>query len=285
LQTAWFQALLSNASTAPYVDFVSYHQYLYQAANINAAWDTYNGVQSIYQRTQDTSAGVGATYALAESLVRAGKQPLGASTPVYITEYNINSSFNKDCCRNDPTFAPVWNALYVSDLLNTVYSGAQQTPAKLVYFAGNAYPYFCLIGQLDANQDCGYQPGSTPQPYPQYYTYQLLGSTDHLGLVNGGFMASSVQPPTGGGGPVVSAFYDTTQDAILITNPTATDFGTVPVTFDNVGFNSTSATLYQIVNGGSITSSSLPLSAQGSGFTTTVNLPPYSVQAISLRGN
>ena len=126
---------------------------------------------------------------------------------------------------------------------------------------------------------------STPQPYPQYYTYQLLASNTYLGLMNGGYLASSVQPGTAAGGPVVTAFYDATQDAILITNPTSTDYGAVPVTLNNVGFGSPAATLYQIVNGASINSSSLSLSAQGSGFTTTVNLTPYSVQAISLRGN
>ncbi len=281
----WFQALLSNPATAPYVDFVSYHQYIYGTATINATWDTYNGIPSMYQRTQDYNVGAAAVYTKAENLVKAGSQPLGANTPIYITEYNTNYTFAKDCCRNDPTYAPVWNALYVSDLFDTIYSGTNQAPGKLVYFAGNAYPYICLIGTVDANLDCEYQPGGTPQPYPQYYTYQLLGSTNYLGLVNGGFLATSVQPHAGAGGPVATAFYDATQDAILITNPTSTNYGAVPVTLNNVGFTSPVATLYQIVNGASINSSSLSLSAQGSGFTTTVNLPPYSVQAISLRGN
>ncbi|MGI8771797.1 MAG: choice-of-anchor D domain-containing protein [Acidobacteriaceae bacterium] len=283
--SSWISTLLSTASTAPYVDFISYHQYTFGQTALNVQWDSYNGNNSVYQFMQDPSFGVSSVYNKVYALVKAGKQPLGAKTPIYVTEFNSNWAFFQDCCKNDPVYAPLFNAVYISDLLNNVYSsGAPSMPGKLVYFASNAYPYFCLIGVPDANNDCLYSAGSTPQPYPQFYTYDLLSSNDYLGLVNGGYMAASISPPTGGGGPVATAFYTASQDAIMVTNPTSVDYGQVPVTLKNVGFGTPQATLYQIVNGASINSSSLALTAQGSNYSATISLPPYSVQAISLKG-
>ena len=99
-------------------------------------------------------------------------------------------------------------------------------PAKLFYFAGSAYPYFCLIGVKDSNNDCLYSAGATPVPYPQYYAFDLLASPNYLGLAAGGRMAASISTPTGGGGIATTAFYTSTQDAIVITNPTSTSFPT-----------------------------------------------------------
>jgi hypothetical protein len=56
------------------------------------------------------------------------------------------------------------------------------------------------------------------------------------------------------------------------------------VVAQNLGLTSPQATLYQIVNGQSINSSSLALTPQGAGYTATIAVPPYSVQAISLKG-
>ncbi len=282
--TNWLTTLLSNSSTAPYVDFVSYHQYLFGQQNLNVSWDSYTGSSSMYQRTQDPALGAVAYYNKVANWVKAGQQPLGAKTPIYIDEFNTNWAFFADCCRNDATYAPVWNALYISDLLNTVYSGTPAVPSKLVYFATNAYPYFCLLGTQDANMDCQYSIGATGQTYPQYYTFQLLASTNYLGLQKGGYLAPSVTPPAGGGGLVVSAFYNDSQDAILITNPTGTDYAQVQVSLQNTGYSAPQATLYQIVNGSSINSSSLALTPQGSNFTANIAVPRYSVQAISLKG-
>jgi hypothetical protein len=279
------QALLANTSTAPYVDFVSYHQYLYGNTQLDAQWDSYNIAQSIYQVTQSAAA---SNFNSISSILKAGKQPGGAQTPVFITEFNTNWAFAPDCCRNDPVYGPLWNALYISDLLNTVYSGTQAVPARLVYFAANAYPYFCLIGVPDQNSDCMNSSGSTLEPYPQYYTFQLLGSNNYLGLMNGGYMAASITPATRQGGLVVTGFYNSTngspQDAIVIVNPTGATYSQLPIVANNVGISSPQATLYQVVNGASINSSSVSLTQQGSGYTATINVPPYSVQAISLKG-
>ena len=279
----WLNALLNTASTAPYVDFVSYHQYMFGSTALQVEWDKYNGNMSMYQATQEPNLGAVGAYNKVLSDVMVGKQPLGANTPVYLSEFNTNWAFFKDCCRNDPTYAPLWNSLYVSYLLNSVYTGSVSVPKKLIYFAGTAYPWFCTIGVQDADMDCLYSTDKTNVPYPQYYAFQLLASPSYLGLAGGGYMAASVSPGSGGGGLVTTAFYTSTQDALVIVNPTSTAYSGITFDFANVGFATPHGTLYEIVNGASISSSSVALSAKGSGFTTTISVPAYSVQAISLK--
>jgi virulence-associated protein VapD len=279
----WLSALLTNSATAPYVDFVSYHQYIFGSSGLQAQWDTYNGNISLYEATQDPANGAFASYNKVLAQVALGNQPGGAQTPVYITEYNTNWTFFEDCCRNDATYAPVWNALYVTDLLNSVYNGTAKVPDKIIYFAGSAYPWFCMIGVQDTNMDCLNSVGATLVPYPQYYTYQLLASSNYLGLSGGGYMAKTLSTPTGGGGLATTAFYTASQDAIVITNPTSTAYSQIPVTFANPGFSNTQGTLYTIENGAQINSSAISFSVQGTSLTTTIDIPPYSVQAISLQ--
>jgi uncharacterized protein (UPF0333 family) len=150
------------------------------------------------------------------------------------------------------------------------------------YFAGSAYPWFCMIGVQDSNSDCLYSVGATPVPYPQYYVYDLIGSPHYLGLSAGGFMAKSISAPTGGGGLATTAFYTANKDAMVITNPTSTAYLQIIVTFANPGLTGTQGTLYQIVNGAQINSSPISFAVQGTSLTTTINVPAYSVQAISL---
>lgn len=278
-QPDWATALLTDPTTKDSIDFISYHQYMFDKSNLQVQWDTYNGNVSMYQQVQDSGASAQAVYKKASATVTAA----GASTPIYVTEYNTNWAFFKDCCRNDPAYAPVWNALYVTDLLDTAYLGLT-VPGKLIYFAGSAYPWICMIGVLDPNLDCLYSPNSVVEGYPQYYTYQLLSSHPYLGLVDGGHMAKTVAPPVGGGGLAVAAFYTASKDSILITNPTAAHYAQIQVSVQNVGYGTPSATLYQIVNGSLINSSSLALTPQGSGYTATIDIPPYSVQGIAVTG-
>jgi len=281
--SVWLSTLLTTASTAPYVDFVSYHQYIYGSTELPAQWDTYTGNPSVYEETQDPSIGATAIYNKVLAQTAAGKQPGGAQTPIYVTEFNTNWAFLADCCRNSPTYAPVWNALYTTDMLNSVYNGSLNMPTKLLYFAGQAYPYFCMIGVEDSNMDCLYSTGATPVPYPQYYPYQLIAGSDYLGLSAGGYMAKSISTPTGGGGLATTAFYTSTQDAIVITNPTATSYSQISVTLANPGFSTSQGTLYTIENGSQINSTPVSFSAQGGNLTTTIEVPPYSVQAISVK--
>ena len=96
-------------------------------------------------------------------------------------------------------------------------------------------------------------------------------------------MAQRLSTPTGGGGLATSAFYTPTQDAIVIVNPTSTSYSQIAVTFANPGFADTQGTLFSIVGGGEIDSSPISFSTQGTSLTTTIAVPPYSVQAISLQ--
>lgn len=278
----WVNALLTTSTTAPYVDFVSYHQYFYGSSQLEATWDTYTDMPSMYEAEQDVSTGAFANYNKALASVAAGQQPGGANTPIYITEYNTNWAFYQDCCRNNNTYAPLFNSLYATDILDSVFNGSAREPSKIFYFAGSAYPYFCLIGVVDSNNDCLYSLDATPVPYPQYYAYDLIASPEYLGLSAGGYMAKSISTPTGGGGLATTAFYTANQDAIVITNPTSTAYSQITVTFANPGLTGTQGTLYQISNGAQIVTSPISFTVQGTSLSTTISVPAYSVQAISL---
>ena len=300
-QSSWVNALLSDPIASQNIGFMAYHDYMFGKPQVEAQWDTYNGTIttsgcpapcgiSVYQRTQNTGAGPMATYVYAASRVAAGKQPQGKNLPIYNTEYNLNWDWMKNCCQNNPIYAPVWNGMYIADVLNAVYNGAPNVIGHMVYFAANASgtksntnSNFCLIGNWDTNMDCPYPNPSSPQPYPQYFLYQLLGSTNYLGLQNGGYMASTISPGTKGNGLVVTAFYTTNVDAIVLINPTADPLDNLTVTANNTGIASASGTLYQIVNGQSIQRSSVSLQPQGgTSYSMTVDIPAYSVQAIAI---
>lgn len=140
-----------------------------------------------------------------------------------------------------------------------------------------------MIGVPDANMDCLYSAGATPSPYPQYYTYELIASSNYLGLDGGGYMAETLSAPTGGGGLATTAFYTPTLDAIVITNPTATAYPQIRVTFSNSGFTTSQGTLYTIQDGTQINSSPVSLTTSGTAQTATISVPAYSVQAVSLK--
>lgn len=283
LQAGWVSEMLSDPVISQNIDFISYHDYLFNNLQTGAQWDTYNGVDSVYQRTQDSGAGPMHAYVSASRLVAAGKQPEGKNLPIYNTEYNLNWQFAKNCCANDPTLSPAWNSMYVADMLNSIYNGAFTAPGHMVYFAATALPYFCLVGEIDPNMDCAYPDGSVPQPYPQYFVYQLLGAANYLDLQDGGFMAKSISPGTDGNGLVVTAFYTKNLDAVVLINPNQDTLSNVVLNLNNTGVPAAQATLYQIVNGQSIQSSSVNLqNSTGTSYTTTVTIGPYSVQAIAL---
>jgi hypothetical protein len=278
----WLSAFLTNSGTAPYADFISYHQYFFGPTQLSAQWDTNAGLVSLYQATQDVSNGTIANYAKYVAQTALGSQPGGAQTPIYVTEYNDNWAFFDTCCRNDPTYAPVFNALYLTDMLNASYQNSQHMPKHIDYFAGSAYPWFCLIGYPDSNSDCLNSVGATLSPYPPYYAFALIASPQYLGLSAGGYMAKSISTPTGGGGLASVAFYTSTKDAIVVINPTSTAYSQITVTLANPGLSGTQGNLYQIVNGAQITTTPVSFSTQGTSLSTTISVPPYSVQAVSL---
>jgi hypothetical protein len=279
----WVPALLSNPTTAPYVDFVSYHQYPTGTTQIQSGmtWDTPHGSQTLYSITQGNFA---SWFTNIAKLVHAGKQPNAASTPVYVSEWNDGWPFMLDCCRNDPTYSPVMNGLMILDYMNTVYSGSGAVPGKLFYYSASAFPYFCMIGVWDSQMTCQYPAGSTPVPYPSYHPYNLVSSPNYLGLVNGGNMAVSVTPGTTSSGLAATAFYTGSKDAILIVNPTSISYSGVNVTFNNAGLPGAQGTYY-LIEGPNNTIATLPvtLTTTSSGYNASVNIPPYSVIAVGIQ--
>lgn len=273
----WIPALLHNSSTAPYVDFVSFHLYVTGLTNIQhgMTWP------QLYATTQSGTQGLAHYYKAIEPLVRAGHQPHAGSTPIYISEYNDNWAYAVECCRNNPTYAPLWNSLAVADLLNVVYSGATAVPSKLVYF-NSAGKYFCILGQWNSAMDCN---ASVLEPYPQFYAYKLFASPQYLDLQAGGHMAVSVSPASTTSGLTATAFYTAKADNVVIINPTSANLGSVKVVFSNPGLTSPTATEHLLNRANSrISTKSAAVSSVWGGYSTQVAVPAYSTVAVSLSG-
>jgi len=268
LTDEWLGALLSNRQTAPNIDFVSIHLYL---SNSNATWDT------LLSKTQGAKGAL-AAYLHVANLVAHGSQPNPGSTPIYVTEFSNDWEFAQDCCRNDPTYAPLWNSIFLVDLLNSAYAGVH-LPARLYYFAGSNPP-FCVVGKWDANMDCD---PSQYDPYPQYYAFQLFAAADHLGLANGGQMAVSLTSANPPAGLIATAFLTDSQDIIVLINPTSVAYSQMSVVAATPGFSSAAATANLLNYDNPRTSTSpLLLTTVAGGFTATADVPPYSVLAVAI---
>jgi len=277
LAPTWISGLLSNPQTAPYVDFVTFHFYPTGLKQIQEGM-TWN---SLYTRTQSDLDGLTFHYSRIASLVRNGSQPNPSNTPIYITEYNDNWSFTPDCCRNHSSYAPLWNATVVADLLNTAYTGAK-APGKIYYYSGHMPP-FCMFGMWNASMDCS---NSTMDPYPQYYLYQLIASSGYLGLEAGGYMASSVTPATTQSGLMATAFYTANNDSLVIVNPTATHYTQTTVIVKNSGFGPTETSLYLLDSGhGQINTRSLNLANGTDGLSAIIDVPAHSTVALAITGS
>ena len=273
----WIPALLNNDSTAPYVDFVSFHLYVTGQANIDAGM-TWSDLYSI---TQSSTRGLAHAYKLIEPLVREGHQPNPLSTPIYVTEYNDNWVFSQDCCRSNPTYSPLWNSLGITDFLNVVYSGASTVPSRLVYFniAGN---HFCMMGEWNADMDCS---PSVKEPYPQFFAYVLFASPDYLDLQAGGHMAVSVSPASTTTGLGATAFYTDTADSVVIINPTPTTYSAVNISLKNPGFTSAAGETYLLNSSHArISSQTVSLNPIAGGYSAEVEVPAYSTVALSIKG-
>lgn len=276
LALEWIPAMLSNSGTYPYTDFISYHMYLTGQPQID---DQMNWSQ-LYAFTQSSTRGERLYYLEDSKLIRAGKQDSPKSTPIYVTEFNDNWVFAKDCCRNDPAYGPLWNSVAIVDFLNTIYAGANSVPTKLFYFAGSAPPYFCIVGQLNSSMNCD---PSALDLYPQYYAYMLLASPSYLALSEGGHMAASVSDANTQTGLLATAFYTKGQDSIVLVNPTGSAYSSVTVVAQNPGYSTASATEFTLNKSNpKIASASLSLKTVSGGFQATVNVPAYSTVAINL---
>jgi glycosyl hydrolase family 39 (putative alpha-L-iduronidase) len=290
--------LLNNSSTAPYVDFVSYHKFPSGQSEIDpgcmqwnsfAKWDpgtssckpSSTGVTPLYNRVQATNnLGFLFNYLSIANTVKAGKQPNPTQTKIYLDEFNDNWYFYppppapQDCCRNSPTYSPVFNGLVMVDMLDAVYQGAHRVPDSLEYYAANNQP-FCLLG--DSGGRCGTSNFNTK--YPQYYLYSLFASSSYLNLSAGGsFMAKDVTPKATTSGLAATAFWSANRNSIVIVNPTGTSYLSVLVTANNPGFTVGHATKFLLnATNKSITSSTLAASNSVS-----VSVPAYSVVAITM---
>jgi Abnormal spindle-like microcephaly-assoc'd, ASPM-SPD-2-Hydin/Glycosyl hydrolases family 39 len=281
-------SLMTDPRTAPYVDFYSYHIYLAGPLQIKAGmtWNGTGGTPSLLSMILNPGSGEQARFLQASNNVKLAKTPLGAKTPIYFDEYNDDWSFGADCCRNSPTYSPLFNGLVVAQMFNSVYAGASQVPSKMVYYAAGRTP-FCLLGVVSSAMNCA-QTGGPIAPYPQLYTYQLISGPGYLDLVDGGHMASSVTLSSAAKsqGLVATGFYTATSESILIINPTGVSFSGVTVQASNSGLTSPNASLFTM-NSSNTKLSSWPafLVPVTGGSQATFDIPPYSVLGISIRGN
>lgn len=279
--STWIPALVNDPTTAPYIDFISYHNY--HGGNQGDTW------ASLLASTQDPNSGVAAIFEYVSSAVRNGRQPNAQSTPIYIDEYSTNVG-TPDCCRNDRTFGPLWNAVFVIDLLNSVNdtqsaNGPAQAPVGgLTYFTATEPPpsnEFCLFGTWNAAMDCSLN--GQIQPYPQYYLYQLLGDPRFLDITNNGYVISA--PVVKATGLITCAFYSNTKDSMLFINTGATAYTQMTVGLQNPGGRqaATVASVYTLnAANPQIATQQMPASAFASGSIATINIPPYSIVALSL---
>jgi Glycosyl hydrolases family 39 len=272
----WIGGLVSNSSTAPYVDFVSYHSYITGSVQIQ------NGMNwsSLYSTTQSSNQGELHYYKMMYSLVRAGKQPHPAQTPIFVTEYNDGWSYQQDCCRNSQAYGALWNVTVLVDFLNSYYAGANAAPARVFYYAGNAPPYFCIAGTWNSTMNCD---STSLSFYPQYYAFQLMASTSYLGLSQGGHMAASVSPVNTQSGLLATAFFTGSKDVFVIVNPTATNYASVKIVANNAGFSNARGTRY-VLNSANyqIAANSLTLSKISGGFSVYVKVPAHSTVAVTM---
>ncbi len=273
----WFPSLVSDPTIAPYLDFITYHDYQ-NGGTPGDSWATF------LAGTQNATTGQAAIFEQISKYVRAGTQPNPSQTPIYEDEYNTNTGL-PNSTRNDPTYAPLWNSLIIADLLNTVndtsspYGAAQQTVAGFAYFGATQPPpgnEFCLFGTWDSSMDCA----AGNQPYPQYYAYQLFTDPKYLDITNQGYVATSAT--TSKPGIIVTGFYTGTNDSVVIINTGAIAYANLAFNLLNPGnTNDSTATILTLNQSNPhITSSQTSLQPSGNGYQGIVTIPAFSTVAV-----
>ena len=282
--TLWLPNLLKDPGIYPYVDFISYHRYM-ATPNFNS------GSKSFVALAQDPLFGIASQYEQVAKIVRAGKQPNAANTPIYMDEYSLNTCVPNHCV-NEPTTSPLMNALFFTDFLNSVndtkspYGAPQALPATVALYSWDIpLHYLCMFGVYDAKWDCGVQFDQKIQPYPVYYVYELLGGSNYLNIEDGGYVANGASANPAG--VFVTGFYTKSLDSMVIVNTTGKDYPALHVLAQNAGSVSAShANVYKIAfnrsnPSQSITTQQVSLVHGSNGYTATVNLPAYTVMAVS----
>jgi hypothetical protein len=274
--TNFLVPLLQNKSVDENIDFITMHNYFHNSSWSNLVADTLGTVGGGASAFQATSQAV---------RNQATQMRHGANTPILIDEYN--GSACAEGCRNDPTTAPVWNSLYVANLLNSVfndtnaaYGAAQQVPAGLAYWSLSIGPpgSYCMFGVDDAKLDCLAR--GTLVPYPQYYAYKLFHDPGYLDMGNSAYVVSAPKAPS----LYTNAFFTKTKDNVMLINTSATDKQTVNLSLTNTSSSATSATVYTLNKANShISSQTVPLTSTGHGnYTVKLSISPITTMAVSI---
>jgi hypothetical protein len=279
----WLPNLLKDPAIYPYVDFISYHRYI-AAPNFNS------GGNSFVAQAQDSLFGIASQYEQVAKIVRAGKQPNAANTPIYMDEYSLNTCAPNHCV-NDPITSPLMNALFVMDFLNAVndtkssYGVPKAVPATIALYSWDIpLHYLCMFGVYDAKWDCGIQNGNI-QPYPEYYVYELLGGSNYLNISDSGYVANSASANPSG--VFATGFYTKSRDSMVIVNTTGKDYTALNVLAQNPGtVPGSQANIYTISfnrsnPSQSISTRQVSMVHGSNGYTATVHLPANTVIAIS----
>jgi hypothetical protein len=289
LSDFWITKLvqLNNGASTRLVDFVSYHQYLAGAdVSHTITWDGAGGTPSLLSRTLSPSTGSAAVYRRIAGPTAAS---IAGPMPVIFDEFNDDFDFFNDCCKNSPTFSPVWNTMVFSLLLDSVYNGAPP-PQHLSYYSADNQP-FCMLGNPDNGLfDCGQV--APLLPYPQFRAFELLASPNLLGLqASGGNVAKSLSQSSvmNSAGLVAAAFYTPGSDAVVLVNPTSVPISNAVLVIGNHGLNNPTATQF-LLNSTTYSATApvagvpLQLTVNGVNAQATVTIPPLSVLAVKVTG-
>jgi hypothetical protein len=224
-----------------------------------------------------------ARYKRVAAYVLAGKQHDPSSTPIFIDEYNIGSP-TPNCCNNSFPYAPLWNSLVITDLFNAVLTNTSSVLgnsdiARLSYFEVSDPPAFCLFGVVDAAMDCSRN--GNIEPYPPFYTYQLVSNPQYLDMFNYGYLVSPVS--IGPSGITAVGLYTQTKDNLLIVNTSATSYQQLKIAIQHPGNILPTASLY-ILNQQNphIGTQTVTLIPATNGYAATADIPAYTTVALSL---
>lgn len=274
------------------IDFVSYHHYT-SGSTLNG------GTGSMVSNAQDTAKGIEAIYDGVANIVHTqGTYPGHQTTPIYIDEYNSNPCTGAtNPCRNDSVMAPLTNGLYVIDFLNTVFDSAPTNGPASVLPGGMSYftwsipnGGYCMFGNNDItnapyNLDCITKNGPL-QPYPQYYAYQLIGSSNYLNIEGNSYDATSVT--SNNAGVFAAAFYNGTTENIMIDNMNTIDYPAFAVRLQNPGTVSNLTAKFSTVSyntsapDSSITATQVPIVPINGDYYAIVHLPQLTLAGLSV---
>jgi len=271
-----------NPQTAPYIGFVSYHQYT--ISGLPDSWDNEN---SVYHQMQNSSSGYAAIYEQIAKIVHSGAQPDAPSTPIFISEFNTNT-VGGDCCGNSPIYAPLFNALFVVDLLDSVYSqsGDHSIARGFTYFTlSSPVTGACMFGSWDTAMDCSVLESPPPEPYPSFYPYLLIGGKNYLDLQDANYLATSVNSSLLN--VWVLAFSTASGKSILLVNAGSITYSQVGIILkQSVPSSASRANVYNLVastTNDSFQLDNIPVRSQGNViYVENLTLPAYTVVGISI---